>query len=238
LSLLQSKENLSALMKHIYRQLFAWINWKINLVFGGMGVDEDKEAVDGDANANAQRTFIGILDIFGFEIMATNSFEQFCINYANEVLQRQFNRHIFVLEQASETTLREEYGAEGLDVASIPFRDNEAIIDLISKRPVGLMPILEDQALTGRQSAASLERDAFSDKNLLELFHQQHHRRSPHPRYRKPRFGGMDFIVMHYAGDVTYCATGFLEKNNDTLQDDLRELVLSSRIPFLRQVCK
>lgn len=56
-------------MKHIYRQLFAWINWKINLVFGGMGVDEDKEAVDGDANANAQRTFIGILDIFGKALM-------------------------------------------------------------------------------------------------------------------------------------------------------------------------
>ncbi|CAN0340743.1 unnamed protein product, partial [Ectocarpus sp. 12 AP-2014] len=159
--------------------------------------------------------------------MATNSFEQLCINFANEVLQRQFNHHIFVLEQ-------EEYGEEGLDVASIPFRDNQKIIDLIAKRPAGLMPILEDQALTGRKAASITS--SFTDKNLLDLFHQQHHRKVPHPCYRKPRFDGPEFVIMHYAGNVTYCATGFLEKNNDTLQEDLRALLLSSRIPFLRQL--
>ncbi|CAN0006552.1 unnamed protein product, partial [Ectocarpus sp. 6 AP-2014] len=219
----QAKENLLALLKHMYRQLFAWINWKINVVF-----DVPKKAV-GEAGAGADRTFIGILDIFGFEIMATNSFEQLCINFANEVLQRQFNHHIF-----------EEYGEEGLDVASIPFRDNQKIIDLIAKRPAGLMPILEDQArcslcaLTGRKAASITS--SFTDKNLLDLFHQQHHRKAPHPCYRKPRFDGPEFVIMHYAGNVTYCATGFLEKNNDTLQEDLRGLLLSSRIPFLRQL--
>ncbi|CAM9241912.1 unnamed protein product [Hapterophycus canaliculatus] len=96
------------------------------------------------------------------------------------------------------------------------------------------MPILEDQALTGRK-AASLK-SSFTDKNLLELFHQQHHRKAPHPCYRKPRFDGPEFVIMHYAGDVTYNATGFLEKNTDTLQEDLRGLLLSSRIPFLRQL--
>eukprot|EP00752_Nemacystus_decipiens_P004997 g4543.t3 len=218
----QARENLLALLKHMYRQLFAWINWKINVVF------DVPTAAKGGSSSGAERTFIGILDIFGFEIMATNSFEQLCINFANEVLQRQFNHHIFVLEQ-------EEYGEEGLDVASIPFRDNQRIIDLIAKRPAGLMQILEDQALTGRK-AASLGPSSFTDKNLLELFHQQHHRKSPHPCYRKPRFDGPEFVIMHYAGDVTYCATGFLEKNNDTLQEDLRGLLLSSRIPFLRQL--
>ncbi|CAM9491761.1 unnamed protein product [Scytosiphon promiscuus] len=217
----QAKENLLALLKHMYRQLFAWINWKINVVF-----DVPTSATK-EVGAGAEQTFIGILDIFGFEIMTTNSFEQLCINFANEVLQRQFNHHIFVLEQ-------EEYGAEGLDVASIPFRDNQPIIDLIARRPAGLMPILEDQALTGRK-AASLK-SSFTDKNLLELFHQQHHRKAPHPCYRKPRFDGPEFVIMHYAGDVTYNATGFLEKNTDTLQEDLRGLLLSSQIPFLRQL--
>eukprot|EP00903_Cladosiphon_okamuranus_P008594 g8243.t1 len=223
----QARENLLALLKHMYRQLFAWINWKINVVFD-VPTAAAAAAAGGRSGLGAERTFIGILDIFGFEIMTTNSFEQLCINFANEVLQRQFNHHIFVLEQ-------EEYGAEGLDVASIPFRDNQRIIDLIAKRPAGLMPILEDQALTGRK-AASLGPSSFTDKNLLELFHQQHHRKSPHPCYRKPRFDGPEFVIMHYAGDVTYCATGFLEKNNDTLQEDLRGLLLSSRIPFLRQL--
>ncbi|CAM9095686.1 unnamed protein product, partial [Hapterophycus canaliculatus] len=92
-----------------------------------------------EARAEAEKpTFIGILDIFGFEIKETNGFEQLCINFANEVLQQEFNRHIFVLEQARRRP-------EGLEVESIPFRDNQPIIDLISKRPAGLMPILEDQ---------------------------------------------------------------------------------------------
>ncbi|CAN0296640.1 unnamed protein product, partial [Scytosiphon promiscuus] len=134
----QARDNLLALLKHIYRQLFAWINWKINAVFD---FPVEVEAVPGEeAGAKASEpAFIGILDIFGFEITKTNGFEQLCINFANEVLQQEFNRHIFVLEQ-------EEYEAEGLEVESIPFRDNQAIIDLIAKRPAGLMSILEDQA--------------------------------------------------------------------------------------------
>mmetsp|Transcript_16662 Transcript_16662/g.23589 ORF Transcript_16662/g.23589 Transcript_16662/m.23589 type:complete len:1681 (+) Transcript_16662:67-5109(+) len=215
----QAKDNLDGLIKHAYGNLFAWIVWKINKCHN--------EQVSKDLfseSENGMRSFIGILDIFGFEIMTTNSFEQLCINYANEVLQRQFNQQVFVKEQ-------QEYILEGLNVQEIPFTDNQRIIDLISKKPLGLMPILEDQVLTGRKAHSF---NNLTDKKLLDLYHQEHHRKNPHPNYAKPRFENDQFILHHYAGVVTYDIEGFLEKNNDSLQADLKTLLLESSDSLVR----
>ncbi|CAM9446202.1 unnamed protein product, partial [Phaeothamnion confervicola] len=224
----QSRDNLLGLCKHVYGQLFAYIVWKINHASangnGAANGNGPNGYGYGGSSSERVRAFIGILDIFGFEIMQTNSFEQLCINYANEVLQRQFNHHIFVLEQA-------EYAVEGLDVASIPFRDNQPIIDLVAKRPSGLMIILEDQVLTGRKAYAANKMD---DRHLLGLYHQAHHRHVPHPNYQKPRLECDQFILRHFAGSVTYDIDGFLEKNNDSLQDDLVGLALNSTSPLLQ----
>jgi myosin V len=228
----QAKDNLDGLVKHIYGKLFAWVVWKINQchkeqVLAGATSTTDTTATSGVSGVSGSappRSFIGILDIFGFEIMTCNSFEQLCINFANEVLQRQFNHHTFVLEA-------EEFKAEGLDIASIPFRDNQTIIDLIAKKPLGLMPILEDQGLTGRKAHAM---NNLTDKKLLDLFHQQHHRAAPHPNYQKPRFECDQFTLLHFAGAVTYDIAGFLEKNNDSLQGDLKGLLMDSADPFVR----
>ncbi|CAM9140833.1 unnamed protein product [Ectocarpus fasciculatus] len=175
----ESSDNLSALSKHTYGKLFTWVVAFVNRCHQqhvrGVTLDKGAAGLSGeiDDDEDNRSSFIGILDIFGFEIMATNSFEQLCINFANEVLQRQFNHHIFVLEQASgiRYTLRgiEEYKAEGLDVAAIPFKNNQAIIDLICKKPLGLMIILEDQVLTGRKAHAM---NKLNDRSVLDLYHQ------------------------------------------------------------------
>ncbi|CAM9145057.1 unnamed protein product, partial [Ectocarpus sp. 12 AP-2014] len=159
----ESSDNLSALSKHTYGKLFTWIVASINRCHQqhvrGVTLDKGAAELAGiDDDEEKRSSFIGILDIFGFEIMATNSFEQLCINFANEVLQRQFNHHIF-----------EEYKAEGLDVAAIPFKNNQDIIDLICKKPLGLMIILEDQVLTGRKAHAMNKLD---DRSVLDLYHQ------------------------------------------------------------------
>ncbi len=224
----QAKDNLDALVKYIYGQIFAWINWKINCCHR-VGIDALREELNPsedqkeDMHINTVRSFIGILDIFGFEIMNTNSFEQLCINFANEVLQKQFNYHTFILEHA-------EYAKEGIDVPSIPFRNNEPIIDLISAKPMGLLPMLEDCALTGRKAHGG---EGLNNKHLLNLYHQQHLRVKPHPNYEKPRFENDQFILKHFAGPVIYNIDGFLEKNNDSLQYDLKMLMSQSKDRFL-----
>ena len=145
---------------------------------------------------------VGVLDIFGFEDFEVNSFEQFCINFANEQLQHYFNEHIFRLEQ-------DEYAREGIDWQSVDFAGNQATLDLISKWPTGLISLLDEES---RFPGAS-------DDSLLRKFDMQHAKASPdlyvRPKIRKA--GRLEFTINHYAGPVVYNAVGFLDKNRDAL---------------------
>lgn len=197
--------NVMALIKWVYSSLFAWLVRKINYSHCTMTT----------ANVVAEK-FIGILDIFGFEILQTNSFEQLCINYTNERLQQQFNEFVFEREQ-------EEYAAEGLDWTSISYKDNQHVIDLISKKPMGLLVILEGQGMLNRTD---------DDSALISSFNSAHDKKSL--AYERSRFADSTFSVRHFAGIVTYTVKGFLEKNNDSLQEDLMELLVFSDSRFVQ----
>ncbi|KAI9871799.1 MAG: Myosin type-2 heavy chain 1, partial [Watsoniomyces obsoletus] len=112
--------------KFIYSSLFDWLVENIN---HGLATQEVLQGM---------HTFIGVLDIYGFEHFAKNSFEQFCINYANEKLQQEFNAHVFKLEQ-------EEYMREKIDWTFIDFSDNQACIDLIEGK-LGILSLLDDES--------------------------------------------------------------------------------------------
>lgn len=112
-----------ALAKHIYSKLFQYVVDVIN-----------KSLV---SSSKKQSCFIGVLDIYGFETFQINSFEQFCINYANEKLQQQFNQHVFKLEQ-------EEYLKEGIVWTMIDFYDNQPCIDLIESK-LGVLDLLDEE---------------------------------------------------------------------------------------------
>lgn len=110
LNLGQANDARDGLAKAVYGRMFNWIVSFIN------------ETTRHSDSSN----FVGVLDIFGFEDFQVNSFEQFCINYANERLQYFFNQHIFKMEQ-------DEYTKEGINWSKIEFVDNQGTIDLISK---------------------------------------------------------------------------------------------------------
>ncbi|KAI0167060.1 putative myosin MYO2 [Hypoxylon sp. FL1284] len=191
--------------KFIYSSLFDWL---VEVINRSLATDEVLSRVG---------SFIGVLDIYGFEHFAKNSFEQFCINYANEKLQQQFNSHVFRLEQ-------EEYVREQIDWKFIEFSDNQPCIDLIEGK-LGILSLLDEESRlpmgTDDQFVTKLHHNFATNKNQF---------------YKKPRFGKSSFTVCHYAVDVTYESEGFIEKNRDTVPDEHMEILRATSNKFLGQV--
>ncbi|XP_059615279.1 unconventional myosin-Va isoform X2 [Phlebotomus argentipes] len=189
-----------ALAKHIYAKLFLYIVEGINRSL----VSEAKE-----------HSFIGVLDIYGFETFDVNSFEQFCINYANEKLQQQFNQHVFKLEQ-------EEYLKEGITWEMIDFYDNQPCIDLIETK-LGVLDLLDEECRMPRGSDESWV------GKLIEKCAKFKH-------FEKTRFGCTGFVVKHFSDRVEYTAHGFLEKNRDTVSKQLVNVFWESKMDICNQV--
>lgn len=192
--------------KFIYSSLFDWLVESIN---NSLATEEVRSRV---------KSFIGVLDIYGFEHFKRNSFEQFCINYANEKLQQEFNQHVFKLEQ-------EEYQREQINWAYIEFSDNRPCIDLIEGK-LGILSLLDEESRL----------PAGSDDSFVQKLHANYGTKGKAFPYQKPRFGKSAFTVCHYAVDVTYDSEGFIEKNRDTVPDEHMEVLQLSTNPFLGEV--
>uniref|UniRef100_UPI0037E7631F unconventional myosin-IXb isoform X3 n=1 Tax=Semicossyphus pulcher TaxID=241346 RepID=UPI0037E7631F len=195
-----------SMAKSLYSALFDWIVLRINhALLNKKDMEEHVPCLS-----------IGVLDIFGFEDFETNSFEQFCINYANEQLQYYFNHHIFNLEQ-------EEYQAEGITWHNIDYTDNVGCIHLISKKPTGLLYLLDEESNFPRAT----------DETLLAKFKQQHQGNKyfvPTP-VMEPAF-----VIRHFAGKVKYQIKDFREKNTDHMRPDIVALLRSSDRAYVRQL--
>ncbi|CAN1325412.1 VIII-1, partial [Linum perenne] len=191
LTLSQAMDTRDALAKSIYACLFEWLVEQIN-----------KSLAVGKKRTGRS---ISILDIYGFESFQRNSFEQFCINYANERLQQHFNRHLFKLEQ-------EEYIQDGIDWTKVDFEDNQNCLNLFEKKPLGLLSLLDEES-------------TFPNGTDLTLANKLKQHLQSNSCFRGDR--GKAFTVCHYAGEVTYDTTGFLEKNRDLLHMDIIQLLSS-----------
>lgn len=189
-----------ALAKHIYAELFNWIVTNIN------------SSLQSPSQAHC---FIGVLDIYGFETFEINSFEQFCINYANEKLQQQFNQHVFKLEQ-------EEYLKEDIEWTFIDFYDNQPCIDLIETK-LGILDLLDEECRMPKGSDAS-----WGEKLYTKCIKSKH--------FEKPRFGTSAFLIHHFADLVQYETVGFLEKNRDTVIEEQVDVLRNAENKLLKML--
>uniref|UniRef100_A0AAV1TGE3 Myosin-like protein n=1 Tax=Peronospora matthiolae TaxID=2874970 RepID=A0AAV1TGE3_9STRA len=212
LSAAQANNARDALAKALYGRLFDWMVTKINHF---LKMDDSQKAKGG-------LHFIGILDIFGFEVFPKNSFEQLCINFANETLQQQFNDYVFKSEQR-------EYESQGVDWKYIEFCDNQDCVSLISQRPTGILSLIDEECVMPKGS----------DMTLASKLYRAC---SSHPRFEASRIQQArgQFTIVHYAGHVEYSSDGFLEKNKDVLhQEAVDMLVYSTREDsFARTLCE
>ncbi|XP_059362164.1 unconventional myosin-Va-like isoform X4 [Carassius carassius] len=195
---LQAINSRDALAKHIYAKLFNWI------------VDHVNKALHSTVK---QHSFIGVLDIYGFETFEINSFEQFCINYANEKLQQQFNMHVFKLEQ-------EEYMKEQIPWTLIDFYDNQPCINLIEAK-MGILDLLDEECKMPKGS----------DDSWAQKLYNTHLKTCA--LFEKPRMSNKAFIIQHFADKVEYQCDGFLEKNKDTVNEEQIHVLKASKFDLL-----
>ena len=199
----EAQFSMHALAKHIYAHIFDWVVERLN------------ESLEGTTAKLKDRRFIGVLDIYGFETFKVNSFEQFCINYANEKLQQLFNLHIFKLEQ-------EEYVREEIQWSFIDFYDNQPCIDLIEEK-LGILSLLDEECKVPKGNDKSWV------IKMYQAFGEHHH-------FTKPRLSETAFIVSHYAGDVTYEVDGFVTKNKDSLSAEHMQMLQESQVPIVAEM--
>ncbi|TDL22507.1 nonmuscle myosin heavy chain b [Rickenella mellea] len=207
----QALDELSALCKTLYEKSFGALVARVN------------RALD---RPSSRSTFIGVLDIAGFEIFETNAYEQLLINYTNEKLQQFFNHHMFVLEQ-------EEYARENIEWDYVNFGlDLQPTIDLIeaSGNSIGILSCLDEECIMPKATDLT-----FTNKlntlwtGELPLGEEGHPGRT---KYAPARFE-QGFIIQHYAGKVEYRTDGWLEKNKDPLNDNVTRVMAASDEPYV-----
>ena len=206
-----AKDSCDAFAKEIYQRTFDWLVSSINEATCAEKNYDDAPSVE-------QYGHIGLLDIFGFESFKVNRFEQFCINYANEKLQSKYNLDIF-------SSVQDEYEHEGIAMPNLSFTDNSEVVSLIEGR-MGLISMLNEECLRPHGNDASFVSKMKKVNQDIEAL------------VKNPLHTPTQFSIMHYAAEVVYEATNFVQKNTDTLPKDLIECASKSSNSLIKNNVK
>ena len=200
-----------AYAKALYDRLFSWLVTRINT------------SIQYKPKYGEDMTVIGVLDIYGFEIFESNSFEQFCINYCNEKLQQIFIELTLKAEQ-------EEYHREGIAWEEVEFFNNAIICELIDSS-TGMIAQLDEECMRPGEAT-----DMTYLAKLNNRFKGHAHFESRELKVSDKTLPHDAFRLKHYAGDVLYNVTGFLDKNTDSLFKDLKAVSYHSTLPVLKDM--
>lgn len=204
LDLNQAASTRDSVVKTLYSNLFNWLVARINL------------SIQYKEEASSQ--FIGVVDIFGFEIFQENCLEQLCINYANEKLQQLFGRFVFRMEQ-------EQYVAEEIPWQFVDYPNNDVCVNMLETRQMGLFSLLDEQCLIPRGNDEKLANKYYECLSKQESF-----------SVSKLQKAKRQFVIHHYAGDVCYTTSDFCEKNKDHMHTEAVDLLKTSKFPFVRGI--
>lgn len=208
----QARYARDALAKAIYERMFTWLVERLNSSL----MNKHK----------TRKNVMGLLDIYGFEIFEVNGFEQFCINYCNEKLQQLFIELTLKSEQ-------EEYLKEGIEWEQVEYFDNKVICDLVEEKHRGIIAVLDEECLR----PGDVSDQTFLVKLIQSVGHHEHFITHEKLDYEGRKTIERDqFRLVHYAGDVTYSVTGFVDKNNDLLYRSLKEAASTSKDPLLSSI--
>lgn len=206
MNLIKTEEARHGLSRMIYHRLFQEVVSLINESLGSK-----------TAPKSSKKRYIGVLDIYGFEIFKHNSFEQFSINYANEKLQQHFVKYTFKTEEKI-------YEEDGIDFEKIKYKDNILILDLIEDKTTGIISILDDE----------LRIPQSSDERLLnKIENANQDKREVFSRSLKKK---EEFTIMHFAGDVDYSINGFVEKNKDQSSGNIKKVLQNSEMELVQRL--
>lgn len=206
MNILKTEEARNGLSRLIYQRLFQEVVALINETLS-----------NSKASKSSIRRYIGILDIYGFEIFKNNSFEQFSINYANEKLQQHFVKYTFKTEEKI-------YLEDGIKFDKILYKDNIIILEVIEDKSTGIISLLDDE----------LRIPQSSDDRLLDKIESGN--RDKHEAFKRDFKVKTNFTIMHFAGDVEYNITGFVDKNRDQTTGNMKGVMQNSGMKLVQRL--
>lgn len=211
-SLAQARQTLQCIIKVLYKRMFDKVVAKIN------------EVSNAKFHPEVSYNSIGTLDIYGFERLELNSFEQMCINLANERLQQFFVEEVLQAEQRM-------YEEERLTVLEMDLPDSTPVVLSVQN----VMKLLDEHSLRAIKNLVRTGPKDDKDAKFCEQVHRELIRdRQCGPvlplKLKASRSGagpGLHdgFQICHYAGPVSYSTKGWIDKNNDSLVPEIESLL-------------